>query len=335
MGARIAITGRRLDRVTEVQFAGAPGFVPAVPAAIRRHRLEVEVPEGAHTGRPRVVDSGGRRYPAAQSLRIVAARRLPAPGSFNLLRADVRPSRAFFDGKRKVTLSYRFRARAAADVQVVLVGHGRVARSWTMRHQLPYRGHRLRWDGMLSGAHAAPRGRYRFKLRRPGHRAHRSGSFRLYDGMFPVRGRHGYGGPVQRFGAARTGGRVHQGQDVFAPCGTPVVAGRGGRVQARGFDPVLYGNWVVIDGRGTKTDYRYAHFRHPASVHDTETGQDRRADRPSREDRQRAHGRLHAPLRGLAIGLEQGPPRRPPADPEALGPPQLAGRAARQATGPS
>jgi murein DD-endopeptidase MepM/ murein hydrolase activator NlpD len=94
--------------------------------------------------------------------------------------------------------------------------------------------------------------------------------------MFPVRGRHGYGGPVQRFGAPRTGGRVHQGQDVFASCGTPVVAARGGRVQARGSDPVLYGNWVVIDARGTKTDYRYAHFLHPASVHDGErvkTGQ--------------------------------------------------------------
>ena len=27
-----------------------------------------------------------------------------------------------------------------------------------------------------------------------------------------------------------------------------MVAARGGRVQARGSDPVLYGNWVVIDG---------------------------------------------------------------------------------------
>jgi murein DD-endopeptidase MepM/ murein hydrolase activator NlpD len=47
-----------------------------------------------------------------------------------------------------------------------------------------------------------------------------------------------------------------------------VVAARGGRVQARGFDPVLYGNWVVIDGRGAKADHRYAHLRHPAAVRD-------------------------------------------------------------------
>jgi murein DD-endopeptidase MepM/ murein hydrolase activator NlpD len=99
----------------------------------------------------------------------------------------------------------------------------------------------------------------------------------MFSGKFPVRGPHGYGGPVQRFGAPRSGGRVHQGQDVFAPCGTRVVAARGGRVQARGSDPVLYGNWVVIDARGTRTDYRYAHFLHPASVHQGErvrTGDD-------------------------------------------------------------
>ena len=39
---------------------------------------------------------------------------------------------------------------------------------------------------------------------------------------------------------------------------------------------MLYGNWVVIDGRGTKADYRYAHLKRSASVHDGErvrTGQ--------------------------------------------------------------
>ena len=35
-----------------------------------------------------------------------------------------------------------------------------------------------------------------------------------------------------RFGAARRG-HVHQGQDVFARCGTPLVAARGGKVTTR------------------------------------------------------------------------------------------------------
>ncbi len=70
---------------------------------------------------------------------------------------------------------------------------------------------------------------------------------------------------------------------MFARCGTPVVAARGGRVQARGFDPELYGNWVVIDARGTSADYRYAHFLRPASARDGE--RDRTGGRVARVGR--------------------------------------------------
>jgi murein DD-endopeptidase MepM/ murein hydrolase activator NlpD len=269
VGATIALTGRRLNRTIEVDFRGATGFVGAAPVLVRRHRVEVRVPSHARTGRPRVVDSDGHRSPATQTLVIVPARRLPAPASFALLHSDVRPHRAFFDRARGVGLSYRFRARGSVDVRVKLVRGGTAARTWVLRHQLPYRTHHLRWNGLAHG-HPARHGRYRFRVQRLGHPAHPSPPFRFFDGLFPVRGPHGYGGPVQRFGAPRSGGRVHQGQDVFASCGTRVVAAQGGRVQARGSDPVLYGNWVVIDGRGTKTDYRYAHFLHPASVHDGE-----------------------------------------------------------------
>ena len=92
-----------------------------------------------------------------------------------------------------------------------------------------------------------------------------------------------------------------QGQDVFAACGTPVVAARGGRVQARGSDPVLYGNWVVIDGRGTQHRLPVRPLRPPGLGPRRRAGEDRRADRPHRQDRQRPHGRLPAPLRGLAL----------------------------------
>ncbi|MGH2966587.1 MAG: M23 family metallopeptidase [Solirubrobacterales bacterium] len=276
VGGKIAITGRRLRQVDEVDFPAMTGLVSATPNTVRAHRLVVVVPPHARTGQPRIVASSGHRYPATESLGVVPARRLPPPGSFDVLGAKVKPRRAFFDRGRGVALSFRFRARGAVDVRVKLVHGQQVRRRWTLRRESPYQRHRLRWDGALSHGRAAKRGRYRFRLQRTGHRAHPSPAFNLYDGVFPVRGRHGYGGPVQRFGAPRSGGRVHQGQDVFASCGTRVVAARGGRVQARGWDPVLYGNWVVIDGRGTKTDYRYAHFRHPASVHDGErvrTGQ--------------------------------------------------------------
>lgn len=279
-GGKIAITGRRLDRVEEVDFPSASGFIPTTPNVVRAHRLVGVVPRHARTGRPRLVDSDGHRYPVTEALRVVPSRRLPPPEGFDLLNAKVKPRRAFFDRAGGVTLSFRFRARSSVDVRVKLVQGGHMKGSWVLRRQIPYRLHRLRWSGLLThgraAGRAAPHGRYRFKLQRAGHQAHPSPAFHFYDGIFPVRGHHGYGGPVQRFGAPRSGGRVHQGQDVFASCGTRVIAARGGRVQARGSDPVLYGNWVVIDARGTKTDYRYAHFLHPASVHDGErvrTGQ--------------------------------------------------------------
>ena len=114
---------------------------------------------------------------------------------------------------------------------------------------------------------------------------------------------------------------------MFASCGTRVVAARGGKVQARGSDPVLYGNWVVIDGRGTQTDYRYAHFLHPASVHDGErvrTGE--RIGRVGKTGNARTVGcQLHFEVWPHGLGAR--PPHRPASDPQALGPLELASSA--------
>jgi murein DD-endopeptidase MepM/ murein hydrolase activator NlpD len=52
----------------------------------------------------------------------------------------------------------------------------------------------------------------------------------------------------------------------MAPCGTPLVAARGGRVRRAGYDPVLYGNNVLIHGAGETRSYFYAHLRRPAAV---------------------------------------------------------------------
>jgi len=78
------------------------------------------------------------------------------------------------------------------------------------------------------------------------------------DHVFPVRGKWRYGGGAGQFGAGR-GGRSHQGHDVFARCGTPMVAARGGTVQMAGYHD-LGGHYLVIDGDGTETDYVYMHL---------------------------------------------------------------------------
>lgn len=89
--------------------------------------------------------------------------------------------------------------------------------------------------------------------------------------VFPVQGPHRYG---DGFGADR-GGRSHQGGDVFAECGTPLVAAQGGRVEYAGFHSAA-GNYVVVTGAESGEDYVYMHLRAapPVSTGDSvSTGQ--------------------------------------------------------------
>jgi murein DD-endopeptidase MepM/ murein hydrolase activator NlpD len=65
--------------------------------------------------------------------------------------------------------------------------------------------------------------------------------------------------------AAFGGGRGHQGQDVFARCGTPLVAATGGVVKFKRYQSRA-GNYLVIDGNRTTYDYAYMHLRDPALV---------------------------------------------------------------------
>lgn len=82
--------------------------------------------------------------------------------------------------------------------------------------------------------------------------------------VFPVAGPHTFGGSGAVFGAGRSD-HVHQGQDVIAACGTPLVAALGGVVRWAGFEADA-GHYVVIDGEGTDVDYVYMHLRAPARV---------------------------------------------------------------------
>jgi murein DD-endopeptidase MepM/ murein hydrolase activator NlpD len=80
----------------------------------------------------------------------------------------------------------------------------------------------------------------------------------LPEEIFPVRGRHGYG---DGFGA----GRNHQGTDVFAACGTALVAAVDGRVEHRSYHGAA-GYYVVIDVKNSPDDQMYAHLLKPAAV---------------------------------------------------------------------
>jgi murein DD-endopeptidase MepM/ murein hydrolase activator NlpD len=97
--------------------------------------------------------------------------------------------------------------------------------------------------------------------------ASRDGGVPYYGHVFPVQGSHGTRGPVGRYHAPRDGGRIHEGFDITAACRTPLVAVRGGRVLQQGYDPVLYGNYLLLHGEGEQRSYFYAHMVRPARAH--------------------------------------------------------------------
>lgn len=123
----------------------------------------------------------------------------------------------------------------------------------------------VRWNGALDSGAPAEDGRYRFRLHVPGAAPRPIGRpFTALRDFFPVRGPHSYGSAGDRFGAPRAG-HLHQGQDVLAACGTPIVAARGGTVRQAGFQAAA-GNYVVVDAAGAGSDFVYMHLRAPARV---------------------------------------------------------------------
>ena len=147
-------------------------------------------------------------------------------------------------------------------------------KTWTPQDVAPDQVQSISWNGRLGRA-----ARQAGPLLVPAHRRHaptaprraarrpatsQRDAFDLYDHIFPIRGRHDFGGAGARFGAGRAG-HIHQGQDMFARCGTPLVAARGGRVKFKQYHAAA-GNYIVIDGDGTDVDYVYMHLDQPSPV---------------------------------------------------------------------
>ncbi|HEX6116593.1 MAG TPA: M23 family metallopeptidase [Solirubrobacterales bacterium] len=86
------------------------------------------------------------------------------------------------------------------------------------------------------------------------------------DGPFHpvVIGAVDYGEAGAGFGAARSG-HTHEGQDVFAPSGTPLVAVADGEVVEAGTDGGR-GNYVSVYDPAEDKTYNYFHMVEPASV---------------------------------------------------------------------
>jgi murein DD-endopeptidase MepM/ murein hydrolase activator NlpD len=79
------------------------------------------------------------------------------------------------------------------------------------------------------------------------------------SGVFPVQGAYGFGGPDSRFGAVREG-HTHQGQDIAADAGTPIVAPRAGTITWRAYQADGAGHYVVLHGDDAR-DYVFMHMQ--------------------------------------------------------------------------
>jgi hypothetical protein len=260
-GGRLVITGQELGATTRVVFRGARSprdDVTARAVAIDDQRVEAAVPVRARSGPMTVVSSLGRRTRAPR-VRVVARAR-PVP-------VDAAPETSFFfDGRREPAFAFDVNRPGQATVELVRDHDGTVVRSWSVAAE-PERTSTVRWDGLGPDGAVPSAGRYRFRLVDPDAVEARVAStatrdFSFYDHIFPIRGRHNLGyTDTNNFGGARN----HKGQDMFASCGTPLAAARGGVVEFAGYHEAA-GNYVVIDGAGTDVDYVYMHMLEPGSV---------------------------------------------------------------------
>jgi murein DD-endopeptidase MepM/ murein hydrolase activator NlpD len=98
------------------------------------------------------------------------------------------------------------------------------------------------------------------RLARNAAKASRVRDLQLSSHKFPVAGPFTYGGKDAVFGADR-GTHKHQGQDLIAAEGTPVIAPRGGVVKYVQYQASGAGYYVILDGDDEDRDYAFMHLR--------------------------------------------------------------------------
>jgi murein DD-endopeptidase MepM/ murein hydrolase activator NlpD len=273
----VQLSGRHLSDVHRVLFKSKDGGTLKVrPRSARRRSVTAKVPDGAATGRPKVIDSYANRATSPTRIRVVPPDQIPDTGAFKLKELTAKPHKAYYYGTKKPRVKYMFTNTEPTDVRIDVVDRrtGEVVDSFTRHAQEPNTEHTARWNGRVSGAkRSVAKGRYTFRVGPASGTLESADAarFRYYPFKFPVRGRHSYGDGV---GAPRAG-HTHEGQDVLSACGTPIQAARGGRVQYRAYQSAA-GNYIVIDGKGTRHDYVYMHLKRPSRLHKGErvkTGQ--------------------------------------------------------------
>ena len=176
----------------------------------------------------------------------------PEGGSFKLGDRDLREGMRGDDVKAMQSLLAKLGFDTTAD-GVFGSGTGRRLREYEDKFAAPS-------DGVLTRAEAPELERHASEVRR-GEEAPPPAEAPAGNYVFPVRGAHRYG---DGFGAPR-GSRSHQGVDIMAASGTPLVSVSAGKVAFRQYQGGGAGHYLVVHG-DDGTDYVYMHMLSAATV---------------------------------------------------------------------
>jgi Peptidase family M23 len=275
-GSVVRVSGEGMATVTSIVLLGRRGYrddVTVATAPVSPTAVEATIPAGARGGPVRAISATGQRSLRSAMRLVIRAAGTRDPGG-PVVEAKVQTRKLLFEGGRTATVSFYVRGPAPVDVAVDVVrASDRVAVAhFAVPGAAPGSVQSVDWDGTIAGV-AQPEGRYVFQVAAAvgggvGARAAqatapapRRESFWLVHDVFPIAGPHTYG---QGFGVQRSG-HTHEGQDVMADCGLPLVATQTGTVKFAG-SQALAGNYVVLSAADRSADYVYMHLRDPALV---------------------------------------------------------------------
>jgi len=226
-------------------------------------------------GAPAPSPGGGTSY-AAPLARADGRRAAPVLRAFR-----VSPGKVLAGGS-PTRFAFRIDGRGrSVRVAILLRREGRTALRVDLGRHPTRKRVLVGWDG--AEAANLPAGRYALRLtavdargRRLRVRARAARAARLQivpvpASAFPVAGPHDLGGPGSQFGADRPG-HVHQGQDISAAEGTPVVAPLPGQIVVRAFQARGAGNHLVLRVPSQGRDMVFMHLQDGSMVVDEGAG---------------------------------------------------------------
>jgi murein DD-endopeptidase MepM/ murein hydrolase activator NlpD len=256
-GAQTPVTGSGGSGLPDAQPVGQPQGATDTPAASQPAAGGSQSGGTTYNGNLNSVGQRGRRLRKRQDRPVLAL-------------FQVAPTTLLAYGT-PATITYQVNDRSRfVRVTLAFVRQGSAGALYRYRLGRARTGvpHAFRWRG-ARGSDLAPQGSYHFRLTArdsQGHRLVRSSQtlggapIEVRNHSFPLPGAHSFGGADARFGAPRSGHK-HQGQDITAAAGSPVVAPRAGLITWRAYQASGAGYYLVLAGENEVYNYVFMHLQ--------------------------------------------------------------------------